>query len=300
MLTVGGVFKASQLGSGAALVQNFGVQPLSLASVIKSFEQQRQAYFVKLISPNVLLSKDVNSLADVRRVADSPLGQLTKAEVAAFSTYLEGFGLFMRYVSKDLRRAVIFGDVPSLVSVPAAVVNDGNFITTKDASAGATKVGTGLVSFGTVLITLIVAGPAAAAAGSEALLIGGAVVVTTGAGFLIGYGLAELLNDTPAPPPPKKPSSDNTDFPNQVDGEDFGDVDVPDAVAFGSPDNGIDVDQMVGQLGDGALEEIVSNIPIGWDSDSGAAMPGIGDFGSDGGSGDSGDGGGLFGDLGFG
>jgi hypothetical protein len=292
MLTLQQLFKASGLNSGGALLANFDVQPLSLASVIESYEQQRQAYFVKLISPTILLSDQVNSFADFNRLCDGPLGQMDQPEVTAFSAYLDSIGLYLRYVSKDLRRAVIFGDVPALVNAPAAPLNDGNFVTIKDNSSGAIKVGTGVIATGTVIVSTVVAAPPAVAAGTEGALILGVAVVALGAGFLIGYGLAELLDKDP--PPPNVPSSDNTNVPNETDENDSGDVDVPNAVAVGNGDNGIDVQGMVDTLADGALDEVMSTFPIGWDSGSGTSLPGIGDFG-DGSSGGDGGSGGDFG-----
>jgi hypothetical protein len=296
VLTLKQVFAASGLHSGAALVAKFNLRPLSLSSVIDGYEHQRQAYFVKLISPNIFLSDKVHSLEDLKSHADGELGLMTQSEVEALASYLGSRGVFMRFVSKDLRRAVILGDVPALISVPAAPINDGNFISFKDASSGATKAGTGTIALGTVIVTLAVGGPAAIAAGGEVTLLVGASLVVFGAGFLITYGVLELLSD----PPAKQPSSENTDVPNDVDGVDTGDVEVPDAVAVGSPDNGIDVQDLVDQIGTGALDEIVSNLPLGWDSDSGTGLSGIGGFDAGNGGNDGDNGGGIPGGGGFG
>jgi hypothetical protein len=294
MLTMKQMFKASGMQSGADLLGFFGVHPLSVRSVISSYSQQRQAYAVKLISPNILLSDQVNSFSDFQRLQDGPLGQMSQSEVTDLAAYLEGIGIYLRYVNKDLRRAVLIGDVPSLANAPAAPINDGNFITIKDASSGATKVGTGVIAGGTVIIGTVAAGPAAAAAGAEGVLFLGAAVVAFGVGFLISWGVLEIIYDSP--PQPQKPSSDNTNVPNETDDGEDGDVDVPSAVAFGTPENGIDPEQLVNELATGTLDEILSSLPIGWDSDSGTSLPGIGDFGGD----DSGDGSGLGSGLGFG
>ncbi|HWW19346.1 MAG TPA: hypothetical protein VNZ06_00960, partial [Steroidobacteraceae bacterium] len=260
-------------------------------------EQQRQAYFVKLVSPNILLSDQVRSFDDLMRLSDGPLGQMSQAEVTALASYLETLGVYLRYVSKDLRRAVIFGDVPSLVSVPTAPVNDGNFTTIQDESAGAMKVGSGTIAFGTVLISVVVA-PATIGAAGETTLLVGAGVVAVGAGFLVTWGLLEIFGgDAPPPSPaPKQPSSDNIDMPNEVDDQPTGEVEIPSAVAMGSPDNGIDVLSLVDELATGTLDDVLSSFPIGWDSGSGTPLPGIGDLGG----GDTGSGGSLGGDLGFG
>jgi hypothetical protein len=297
VLTLKQLFASSGLESGAALVRNFGLQPLSVASVSAAFERQRQAFFVRLISPKLLQSDQVRFFDDLMRLADSPLAQVSQADVTALAGYLEERGVYLRYVSKDLRRAVIFGDVPSLVSVPAAPLNDGNFTTFQDTSSGATKVGTGTVALGTVIVALVVNGPAVAAAGGEVALIIGAGVVALGAGFLVGWGINELIQGDKPTPPPRQPSSDNLDSPNDLGDENGGDIEIPNAIALGSPDNGIDVSGMVDQLASGVMEDIMSSIPLGWDSDSGTALPGIGDF--DGGDG-GGDGTGLGGDVGFG
>src|SRR4051794_1246802 len=114
MLTLKQLFAASGLDSGAALVRNFNLQPLSIASVVGAFEQQRQAYFVRLISPRLLQSDQVRFFGDLYRLSAGPLGQVSQEEVTALASYLEERGVYLRYVSKDLRRAVIFGDVPSL------------------------------------------------------------------------------------------------------------------------------------------------------------------------------------------
>jgi predicted phage tail protein len=264
--------------------------------VIAAYERQRQAHFVNLISPNILLSSEVKSFNDFARLSDGPLGQMSQSEVMALASYLEARGVYLRYVSKDLRRAVIFGDVPSLVNVPAAPLNDGNFVAIQDASAGATKVGSGTIGLGTVIISVSVAlaSPAVVAVAGEGTLLIGAGIVALGAGLLVGWGIVEILNDSP--PPPKQPSSDSTDFPNEVNDENAGDIEVANAVAIGSPDNGIDVEVMVDQLATGILDEVMSSVPIGWDSASGSSLPGIGDLG---GTGDD-SGGGLGSGFGFG
>lgn len=174
--------------------------------------------------------------------------------------------------------------MPSLLDVPAAPVNDGNFIAIRDASAGATKAATGLAAGGTVIIAIAVA-PAAA---DQTLLFVGAAVVALGAGFAFGWGLAEIFGDnTPPAPPPKQPSSENTDVPNDTGDGDTGDIEVPSAVAVGSPDNGIDLNGLLGQLATSSLDDLLNNLPVGWDSDAGVALPGIGagDLGGDGGGG---------------
>lgn len=286
MLTLRQLFAVSGVNSSAGLVQKFGLQPLSVASVIKAYEQQRQICFVNLVSPRILLSGEVQSYSDLVRLYPGPLGQMNRIEVQGLSQYLEAQGLYLRYVSKDLRRAAVFGSVPSLVSVPAAPVNDGNLIALQDAYSGATKVGTGIIAGGTVIISVTVA-PALPAAGETFLFIG-AAAVAIGAGFLIGVGIAEIVDDLRPPAlPPKQPSSENTDVPNDTGDGDTGNIEVPSAVAVGNPDNGIDVNGLLSQLATSSLDELLNNLPVGWDSDAGVGLPGIGagDLGGDGGGG---------------
>jgi len=227
----------------------------------------------------------VQSYADFLRLYRGPLGQPDQPEVNGLARYLEAQRVYLRFVSKDLRRAAIFGDVPSLINVPTAPLTDGNFITVKDASGGATKVATGITAVGTLIIAVTVA-PAAV---DETALLIGAAAVGFAAGFTTTWGLLEIFGDQAPPPPPpaQKPSSENTDVPNDTGDGDNGDIEVPSAVAVGSPDNGIDLNGLLGQLATSSLDDLLNNLPVGWDSDAGVALPGIGagDLGGDGGGG---------------
>jgi predicted phage tail protein len=269
--------------------------PFSLAKVIAAYANQRRVYFVSMTSANILLSDDVQTFNDLVSLSPDFHGELTKSEVETFAANLENFGVLLRFVDKNLRQAAIIGTVASINSVPTVTVDAQNFITVKDWFAGASKVGTGLGAVGTVLITIALA--PTLAAGGEAILVVGAVGVAIGAGIVVGAGIAEMLQDDP--PTPQKPSSDNTS--NDVDSPDGplvpGDqdtIEIPNAVAVGDPPNGVQVDDLLTDVGDFALDLALANIPIGWDPDAGVGLPGLG-------SGDlnpgDGDGNGEFGEF---
>ena len=62
-------------------------------------------------------------------------------------------------------------------------------------------------------------------------------------------------------------------------------------MAYGDPANGINLDPLLQQLATGTLDQILNELPLGWDPDSGSPLPGIGSGdlgGTDSGEGSSG------------
>jgi hypothetical protein len=94
-------------------------------------------------------------------------------------------------------------------------------------------------------------------------------------GLYLGAGIMELLQDDP---PPAKPSSENTETPDGPDGDGDGTIDLPNAVVYGSPPNGVDVDTVADTLANGAVD-VGTAFPLGWDSENGEGVPEIGDIG---------------------
>jgi hypothetical protein len=279
MLTFRQLLAVSGQSSANGLVQSFGLHPLSMSSVIAAYEQQRRVYFVNLISPRILLSDEVQSFDDLVRLSTGPLGQPDQSEVNAFAQYLETCGVYLRYVSSDLRRAAIVGDVPALVNVHTAPVDDGSFVAIKD-NKGIVEFASGTAIVAGILMTMAAVPEPA----SPGLFVVGASLGLFAGSILIIEGIKDDSKENQPAPPTQKPSSENTDVPNDTGDPDSGNIEVPNALAVGDPDNGIDADGLVEQLATSALDDVIDDIPIGWDSDAGVPLPGIGD-GDIGGSG---------------
>ena len=206
---------------------------------------------------------------------------MTRTEVQAFADFLEGRGAYLRFVTPDFRRGAIVGTIGSLETVPTAPVNDGSFIHIRDEIRGGETQGMALIAVG----------------GTVTVVGSGTIVSALGLG-LVGAGLFMVMyyarRDMKSPPPAEKPSSDNSDTPN-----DLGDlyapeenIELPNAVAVGEPENGINTDTLLASLGRSSVDIIINDIPIGWDEDTGGPTTGLGG-GPIGDGGDSGDDGGF-------
>jgi hypothetical protein len=272
-----------------ALLAEFPARPLSLKSVITAYEKQRLIVFVSLISTRVLLLPHLRTMDDLLEAAKGVNGQVDSSEVLALSSRLHEQGLSLRLLDKGLRRAAIIGTVPALVNVPTIPINDGNLLHVLDVSSGVTQVGGGLgIIGGTLLAIGLATGPIGWVA------VTGAVVAGAGGGFLIGTGIFEIWQGDPKPVP-RSDSNDNNSTPNDLgsDGSGGETIEIPNAVAFGSPPDDLNVDGVLQQLGDFAVDfsvdMVLSDLPVGFDAGTGAGLPGI----PDGNGGDDGDGGGL-------
>jgi len=69
-------------------------------------------------------------------------------------------------------------------------------------------------------------------------------------------------------------------------------IELPNAVAVGEPENGINTDTLLASLGRSSVDIVINDIPIGWDEDTGGPTTGLGG-GPIGDGGDSGDDGGF-------
>ena len=225
------------------------------------------------------------------RLAPDYHGQVDQSEVIALSTLLESHGVLLRAVDKHFRQAAIVGTVASLVSVPGTIVNGQDFITVKDKYAGAEAIG-GAVAGGGALIVAIPGVVAVSPEAAVALFMIGSVIAAAGIGWTIGVGVMDILQNSP--PPPSTPSPDKTksevDSPDVPEGDDPNTIEIPNAVAIGDPPNGFDVDSVVTEVGNLAVDLIMADLPIGWDPDAGSRLPelGDGDLGGEGGGGGGG------------
>jgi hypothetical protein len=272
-----------------ALLTEFPARPLSLKSVITAYEKQRLVVFVSLVSTKVFRSPGVLSMDEVIQASIGAQGQMDGREVLALSSKLREQGLSLRVLDRDLRKAAIIGTAPSLVNAPTTVVNDGNLLKIQDRFAGAEAAGGIAAGVGGVIIAIaFIPEPF-----SPVLLIIGGVLLGGGAGFGIGAGVMDILHDTP--PPPKSNSPETSTTPNDAgpDGPDGQTIELPNAVAVGSPPDGFSTDGVLQQLGDIAIDFsvdfVLSDLPVGFDPVNGDGLPGYGDGGDGGGAGDDGD-----------
>ena len=177
--TLRGVGGALRSGPG----EGVSLTPAVREERIGAYSKQKRAYFVNLVSPKLFSSDQVRSFADFQRLAPGPLGQPEQSEVQALAQDLQAYGVYLRYVSKDLRTATLIGTVPALVNAPAAPINDGNFLTVKDA-AGDRAFGAAVVAFGGIVVV------AGGILKSPEVVIAGLVVGTrrlVGSGESIGW-----------------------------------------------------------------------------------------------------------------
>jgi hypothetical protein len=272
-----------------ALLAQFPVRPLSLKSVASAYEKQRFLLFVTLVSTRVFLSPNIRSVADVIQASKGAEGQMTGSEVLALSSKLREQGLSLRILDKDLRKAVIVGTALPLVNAPTTTVNDGNVLYIRDKYSGAEAIGGTIAAIGGVLVgAALVPEPL-----SPVLLIVGGSLLGFGAGFAIGSGIMDILHD--APPPPKSDSPESSTTPNEAvpDGDP---IELPNATALGSPPDNFNMDGVLQQLGDFAIDFsvdfVMSDLPTGFDPVTGEGLPGFGG-GADGGGADGADGGGV-------
>lgn len=267
-----------------ALPRQFIGRSLSLKSAIATFEKQRRTYFVSLVSPGILVSNDVHTFEDVVRLSSDFHGQMTRDEVVGLAAGLERFGVLVRLVDKEFRHAALVGTVPSLVSVPTVEVNGQNFIQIRDAAAALGYFGGAAVAYGSA-VALIATIPEPA---SPVLFFIGIGLLGLGSGLSLAAGVIEMDKDSS--PAPAKDSSDKTksevESPGGQDDDDQDSIEIPNAVAIGDPPNGFDVDGLLADMADFTLDLAVSDIiSLGWDSDAGVGLPGLGgdDFGGGGG-----------------
>jgi hypothetical protein len=260
--------------------------PYSLARLIAAYEKQRRVYFVSLISPRILLSDDVQTFEDLVRLSPDFHGQMTRSEVLALTALLQSHGVALRFVDKHFRHAALAGSVPSLVSVPTTIVNGQNFITIKDKYSGAEATGGSVATSGTVIIGVALNVPPP---NMWLVLVATLGVVTFPALLVLGAGVLDIMHDSPPAPVKASPTSSasEVDSPENTgpDGGDQDTIEIPNAVAIGDAPNGLDVDGLVADLGDLAVDFVLSDLPIGWDPDAGVGLPGLG-AGDLGGSGD--------------
>lgn len=294
MLTIGQLLIISGPNPGQELSTNvlrskFPARPLSLKSVIAGYEKQRLVLFVRLVSIKIFRSQDIQSMADLARASQSVDGKPDASQVLALSSTLRKQGLSLRLLDKDLQRAAIIGLAPALVNVPATAINEGNLLHVRDKFSGGEAIGGAVIGVGAVLI-----GVALSVTAPVWVLPVGAALLGFGAGFTITTGIMDILHDNP--PVPRSDSLESTPMLNDVgpDGPDGETIEIPNAVAVGSPPEGFNTDGVLKQLGDFAInfsiDIALSDLPVGFDPDTGAGLPGFpGGDGGDGG--DVGDGG---------
>ena len=292
MLTVRQLLVVSGQNSGDTLNTNalraeFPVRPLSLRSVITAYEKQRLVVFVSLISTRVLLLPHIRTMDDLLEAAKGVNGQIDGSEVLALSSRLHEQGLSLRLLDKGLRRAAIIGTVPALVNVPTIPINNGNLLHVLDVSGGVAQVAGGVgIAGGTLIAIGLATGPIGW------ITVAGVLVSGAAAGTLIGNGIFDIWQGDPKPVP-RSDSNDNNSTPNDLGSDGPGDetIEIPNAVALGSPPDDLNVDEVLQQLGDFtvdfSVDMVLSDLPVGFDTSTGAGLPGIpsgdGEGGGDGG-----------------
>jgi hypothetical protein len=273
-----------------ALLAPLRPRPLSLKSVISAFEKQRVLLFVSLVSPRLLQSRRFASISDLLEASKGSEGQINASEILALSTKLREHGLSLRVLDKELRRAAIIGTVPSLFTVLTVPLSDSNLPQIFDVL----EPGPGaFVAVGAVEV----AGSVLAILFLPELSIGILLVAVTWAALgsiAMGIGLADLLGpskDAPKPAP-QADSTDTNTTPNDIGSDDpAGEpIEIPNAVAFGSPPDDFNLDGVLQDLGDFSVDftvdMVLSDLPVGFDANTGGGLPGIpGENGGDDGGG---------------
>jgi hypothetical protein len=294
MLTIGQLLVIAGPNPGQELSTNvlrskFPARPLSLKSVIAGYEKQRLVLFVGLVSIKIFRSQNIQSMADLARASQSVDGKPDASQVLALSSTLRKQGLSLRLLDKDLQRAAIIGLAPALVNAPATAINEGNLLHVRDKFSGAEAIGGAVIGVGAVLI-----GAALAVTAPVWVLPVGAGLLGFGAGVTITSGILDILHDST--PAPRSDSLDSTPTPNDLgtDGPSNETIEIPNAVAVGSPPEGFNTDSVLQQLSDFSVDFsvdlVLSDLPVGFDPVTGAGLPGF--PGGDGGDpGDPGDGG---------
>jgi len=249
----------------ASLLAQYRARPLSVKSAAAAYERQRFVVFVSLVSARVLTLPAVHSMDDLTRAAQGPDGQMSGPEILALSSALRDQGLSLRLLDPDRRRAVIIGNAPSLVNAPATEVNNTNLLKVQDKYA-AVEAGGGVVAgFGLFLM----------GAGAP---VAGAAVFGFGAGLVFGAALMDYLHDTS--PAHKSDSQETTPVLDDLgpDGPADQTLDVPNAVAIGDAPGGFNVEGVLTQIGDFAIDfavdMVISDLPVGIDPVSGDFVPG--------------------------
>src|SRR5689334_6297183 len=104
--------------SARHLLTNSKGQPLSIRRWISAYEIQRRMYFIRLMSPDVLFSSNVNTFDELMlrltgELGPPTLGQPTPESIKALAEYLRKQGILLRFVEKDFQRAAVIGTVQS-------------------------------------------------------------------------------------------------------------------------------------------------------------------------------------------
>lgn len=163
---------------------------------------------------------------------------------------------------------------PSLVNAPTTVVDDGSILHVQDKFSGGEAIGTAATGAGAVLIGLALASTA-----PVWVLPVGAALLGFGTGFTITAGIMDILHDSA--PAPRSDSQDSIPTPNDLgpDGPGGETIEIPNAVAIGSPPDGSNTDGILRELGEFAIsfsvDIVLSDLPVGFDPSTGSGLPGI-------------------------
>jgi hypothetical protein len=260
-----------------------------LAKAAATVGKQRRIIYLALVSPKVFDSDQVHSFEDLIHLQNDLSVRMARSEIDAFKDHLESHGLFLRLVDKSFSSCAIVGSTLAMSAVQVVPLDAQSFLTIKDAVSGAKDIAAGIIAVGAIVATAAAAGPPVAgvlgitAANAGLVFEVGVALTALGAGILIGVGLGEI------PVPANAPIQQAPLGPHDGGTSEADSVDIPDAIAIGDPPNGFDADAALTDLGNLALDLTLVQIPVGWDSDAGVALPGIG---ADGLGGDPDDGGG--------
>jgi hypothetical protein len=277
MLTLRQLLIVSGQNSGeildtAKLRAQYPARPLSLTSLARGVEKQRIIVFVTLVSTRVFRTHNIESMADLATAGRTVDALISASEVMALSEMFRQQGISLRLVSRDRQSFALVGLVPSLVNAPTTLVDQGNLLHVRDKFSGGEAVGGIAAGVGGVLI-----GIALATSAPVWVLPVGAALLGFGAGFGITAGIMDILHDSA--PAPRSDSQDDSATPNDLGPDGPGEtIEVPNAVAIGSPPEGLDTPGVLDELGDFAIDfsvdMVLSDLPVGFDPGSGAGFPG--------------------------
>jgi hypothetical protein len=273
LLIVSGQNPGGTLNTNALLAE-LRPRPLSLKSVISAFEEQRFVIFVSLVSAKILGSHSLLSMDDFAQAAISAEGQMNSHEVLALSSNLREKGLSLRLLDKNLRRAAIVGLASSLVNAPTIPLNNANLLKIQDKFSGGEAIGGAIAAGGAIVV-----GIGLTATAPVWVLPVGLVIATFGLTFTITTGVMDILHDSQ--PPPRSNSDEINSTPNDLgpDGMDGETIEIPNAVAIGSPPDDLNIDSVLQDLGDFSVDFtvdlVLSDLPVGFDTNTGGGLPGI-------------------------
>jgi hypothetical protein len=230
------------------LFNRFPAKALSLRSLINAIKQQKCGYFAELRSLSLL--QQATSFDDLVSQWNSGAGKLQPSDISAFANnVLQPRGVALKLVTSD-SRALIFGPVAALATVPTIPMAPGVML---DVQTGAANVATGGAGIGGVLMGVggLMASTGVGAGPGLVIFVVGASVTAFSSGVLIGLGAGQIQTSTTG----GTSSTDQTDV-TQPDGDS---VSVPAAEVFGDFPEQVNADQLADAVATNDLSAIPDN-----------------------------------------